>query len=113
MSYQEKLTESAWQETSYRINQRDDFTCQNCKTRTARPQTHHINYISGREPWDYPDGWLITVCPDCHEMVHTHNIRCASCGKYIFPADNGGRDDKRTIFCDKCAMRMEENRNEA
>lgn len=29
---------------------------------------HHRRYIAGKEPWDYPDGSLVTLCEECHEI---------------------------------------------
>ncbi len=28
-----------------------------------------MKYLKGKEPWEYPDGELITLCDDCHERV--------------------------------------------
>jgi hypothetical protein len=27
---------------------------------------HHRYYLPGKEPWDYPDNALVTLCEDCH-----------------------------------------------
>lgn len=27
---------------------------------------HHLGYISGADPWQYPDDLLITLCETCH-----------------------------------------------
>lgn len=31
---------------------------------------HHKHYIKGKEPWDYDDSALITLCADCHKKRH-------------------------------------------
>lgn len=31
---------------------------------------HHKKYIQGKEIWDYPDEYLITLCKSCHEKFH-------------------------------------------
>ncbi len=33
---------------------------------------HHLYYIKGKEPWDYKDSALITLCADCHQKRHSH-----------------------------------------
>jgi hypothetical protein len=32
---------------------------------------HHLEYLSGCDPWDYPLDSLITVCESCHEYETT------------------------------------------
>lgn len=31
---------------------------------------HHTYYQDGKEPWQYPDDSLCTLCWDCHELLH-------------------------------------------
>ncbi len=33
-------------------------------------QVHHLAYIEGRDPWDYSDEILITLCKECHTLLH-------------------------------------------
>jgi 5-methylcytosine-specific restriction endonuclease McrA len=33
---------------------------------------HHKYYVANREPWEYPDDALITLCSYCHEWIHTY-----------------------------------------
>jgi hypothetical protein len=28
---------------------------------------HHRHYITGRDPWDYPDNLLVLLCVKCHK----------------------------------------------
>jgi len=31
---------------------------------------HHTYYVKGRLPWEYPNHSLITLCINCHEIIH-------------------------------------------
>lgn len=69
-SYSEKLRDPRWQKKRLEIMQRDDFKCQECSDATSTLHVHHTRYIKGREPWDYPNGFLVTLCELCHEHSH-------------------------------------------
>jgi len=43
------------------------WTCQYCRNTKIRLELHHLDYISGVEPWDYPDDMLLTLCYVCHD----------------------------------------------
>lgn len=49
------------------ILQSADFQCEWCLDRTSTLHVHHLWYEAGREPWEYPDQALITLCKACHE----------------------------------------------
>jgi hypothetical protein len=66
-TYSDKLQDPRWQKKRLVILQRDGFTCQSCCDMENTLHVHHRLYISGRDPWDYPDGLLVTLCKDCHE----------------------------------------------
>jgi hypothetical protein len=65
--YYEKLKDPRWQKKRLEIFQRDDFTCQRCYSTENTLNVHHLYYIPDREPWDYPNDILITLCQECHE----------------------------------------------
>ncbi len=65
--YSEKLKDPRWQKKRLEIFQRDEFTCQRCFDDKSTLNVHHRRYIPGRDPWDYPDYLLITLCENCHE----------------------------------------------
>lgn len=68
MNYSEKLTDVRWQKKRLYILSRDLFECQICHGQDHKTlHVHHRHYIPGREPWDYPDELLITLCKDCHK----------------------------------------------
>ncbi len=70
MRYSEKRRDPRWQRKRLEIMGRDDFTCQQCGSTTSTLNVHHRYYEPGRDPWDYPNGALITLCEDCHGGEH-------------------------------------------
>lgn len=50
----------------------EKWTCQRCGcTRNEIAlHVHHLEYVSGRAPWEYQDGVLIVLCNPCHKEVH-------------------------------------------
>lgn len=68
MTYKEKLLDPRWQKKRLEILNRDEFTCQICKSKDNTLHIHHRRYIVDRDPWDYPEESLVTLCADCHEL---------------------------------------------
>ncbi|MDV2988548.1 MAG: hypothetical protein P3T54_00075 [Dehalogenimonas sp.] len=66
-NYSEKLRDPRWQKKRLQIMERDGWKCQFCGSEKDTLNVHHKDYVYGREPWDYPDDWLITYCQSCHE----------------------------------------------
>lgn len=69
-TYSEKLKDPKWQRKRLEIMERDTFQCQICWNKEETLTVHHKSYIKGRDPWDYDDEYLITLCEDCHQSVH-------------------------------------------
>ncbi len=69
-TYQELLRDPLWQRRKSEILNRDNFTCTACGNKEKTLHVHHIEYWSGRKPWEYPDDMLVTLCEDCHEKEH-------------------------------------------
>lgn len=67
IEYQEKLKNPLWQRKRLFILTRDAFKCQMCGDTTTTLHVHHRHYIHFREPWDYPDELLVTLCDPCHK----------------------------------------------
>jgi hypothetical protein len=65
-SYADLLRDPRWQKRRLEILNRDEFTCQSCFDSERTLHVHHCHYAKGCNPWDYPDGWLLTLCEDCH-----------------------------------------------
>jgi Restriction endonuclease len=68
--YSEKLKHPLWQRKRLEILSRDGFQCRCCKSDDTTLHVHHLKYDRGRDPWDYPDSALITLCETCHEIEH-------------------------------------------
>tara|TARA_R110000787_G_scaffold18717_4_gene57053 strand:- start:4528 stop:4947 length:420 start_codon:yes stop_codon:yes gene_type:complete len=71
--YSEKLKNPKWQKKRLEILNRDDWACRHCKATEKTLHVHHLNYKYGNDPWDYHDGWLLTLCVDCHEHESKHS----------------------------------------
>jgi len=69
-TYSDKLKSPKWQKKRLEILQRDKFTCFNCGDKERTLHVHHESYINGKEPWDYPDEYLTTICDICHKNTH-------------------------------------------
>src|SRR5689334_22665115 len=67
-TYSQKLLDPRWQKKRLEIFQRDDFTCQACGDKEHTLHVHHKFYEFGKEPWEYDNNILITLCAECHEM---------------------------------------------
>src|SRR5438105_2637506 len=63
--YSEKLLDGRWQKKRLEIFQRAGWQCEECWT-SKNLQVHHVFYITGNEPWDYPEELLMCVCGSCH-----------------------------------------------
>jgi 5-methylcytosine-specific restriction endonuclease McrA len=71
-TYQEKLKDPRWQKKRLVILSRDNFTCLFCGSTDKTLHIHHIEYEKGKEPWEYNNDWLKTLCCDCHETETIH-----------------------------------------
>jgi len=67
MRYAEKLKDPKWQKKRLEILKRDDWQCQNCGDKEETLHVHHKDYLPGKDPWDIPSEFLITLCAPCHE----------------------------------------------
>jgi hypothetical protein len=67
MNYSEKLKDPRWQKLRLEIFNRDAWTCQKCLSKADTLTVHHKFYFPGKEPWDYGQEELITLCESCHE----------------------------------------------
>jgi hypothetical protein len=68
-SYWEKLKDPRWQKMRLEVLQRDEFTCVRCGAKDKTLHVHHGYYEKGKDPWDYYDWTLYTLCEDCHLHV--------------------------------------------
>ena len=66
-SYRDKFKDPKWQRKRLLIMERDDFQCQICFDKASPLNVHHRYYEFGKDPWDYQDEALVTLCEYCHE----------------------------------------------
>lgn len=71
-TYSDKLKDPRWIVIKDRIIQRDIF-CQVCGS-SNNLKVHHKYYIEGKEPWEYDDNILVTLCEICHNSQHSTEI---------------------------------------
>jgi hypothetical protein len=67
MTYQEKLKDPRWQKKRLEILERDEWSCQICCDTESTLHVHHKFYEKGKDPWDYKNDMLATLCLECHE----------------------------------------------
>lgn len=67
MNYSEKLKDPRWQKKRLEILERDNWACQRCEDIKSTLVVHHRDYIKDKDPWDYPNDLLITLCEGCHQ----------------------------------------------
>lgn len=65
--YSEKLLDPRWQKVKATIQLRDELCCKKCGKRDETVHVHHRHYLTGRDPWDYPDNLLVLLCASCHK----------------------------------------------
>ena len=65
--------QAKWYKRRDEILKRDNYTCLHCgrnKEDGVELQVHHLTYIKGHKPWEYPDYTLLTLCKGCHSRTH-------------------------------------------
>lgn len=73
--YGATLFDPRWKAKRKEILERDQNKCVNCKEE-KKLQIHHRQYhfskiLNGfKNPWDYNNYLLITLCEDCHQKGH-------------------------------------------
>lgn len=69
-TYAEKLKDPRWQKKRLEILSRDEWMCQLCQDSESMLVVHHRFYLKGKEPWEYADYCLVTLCQACHDHEH-------------------------------------------
>lgn len=72
MSYSDQLQDRRWQRRRLERMSAEKWTCQRCGCirNEIALHVHHLEYLNGRAPWDYPDDLLLVVCNPCHKEIH-------------------------------------------
>ena len=67
-SYRDKLRDDRWQSKRMLVLIRDGWVCRNCgNDYDDHSEVHHLFYLPGREPWEYHQDDLATLCRVCHQ----------------------------------------------
>ena len=72
-SYEEQLMDPKWGKKHSIIINRDNHTCQMCGNHGYKGNpliVHHRYYEYGALAWEYPNYALITLCANCHSLIH-------------------------------------------
>lgn len=69
LDYFEKLKDPRWQKKRLKIFERDKYMCRFCYDETKTLTVHHTYYQFKKDPWNYADESLITLCDDCHNEL--------------------------------------------
>lgn len=69
-----------WQRKRLEILTRDNFTCLSCGATDKQLHVHHCNYYKNEAIYDAWNYGLVTLCEDCHDLVHQlkFRINCSS-----------------------------------
>jgi hypothetical protein len=84
VKYSEQLRDPRWQRKRLEIMHRDDWRCRKCDNHQEMLTVHHHFYLAGREPWDYHESLLVTLCDSCHNAhherrrIHVYNAKADS-----------------------------------
>lgn len=65
-TYAEELRDPRWQKKRLFVLNRDHWRCTRCFNAEINLQIHHLDYIPGIKPYEYPDDMLATLCETCH-----------------------------------------------
>ena len=68
-TYLEKLKDPRWQKKRLEIFKRDNWQCKVCGDVENTLNVHHIFYFKDKEPWEVHEGFLITLCEQCHQWT--------------------------------------------
>lgn len=68
--YAEKLRDPRWQKKRLEVFNRDKWSCCLCGDDESTLSVHHKVYENGKEPWDYDNDYLMTLCQPCHEIEY-------------------------------------------
>lgn len=68
--YLEQIQDPRWEKKCFEIFDRDGWCCRLCDDDESPLHIHHVRCVCDKEPWDYPQEQLITLCESCHVAEH-------------------------------------------
>lgn len=78
LTYKEKLQSVFWQKKRLAVLNEARWLCRECQTPDLQLQVHHVFYLPGRDPWDYPDHLLLALCDSCHKRRQAVEVQLFS-----------------------------------
>lgn len=90
----------------------DGYKCGSCGRKYPEVSlcVHHLGYVTGWMPWDYPLSLLQTLCTECHNQQHAGKESiyavCHICQSIVPDAEITGRNGKREWICEDCVAKM-------
>src|SRR5260221_5808794 len=95
--YSERLKDPRWQKKRLEILQRDEWVCHRCFDSESTLVVHHRYYTNGKDPWDYENDALITLCESCHQSEHDHIEAAHTQLRYAFAKAGAFSSDMKEI----------------
>lgn len=66
-SYADLLKDPRWQKKRLLVLEAAGWECSSCGANDKTLHVHHLRYVRGRMPWEYPNDELEVLCEGCHE----------------------------------------------
>ena len=73
LSYNSQLKRKEWKLKRKEILERDCNKCCKCGS-SKNLHVHHKEYLPNKLAWEYDNDYLITLCANCHKIIHTKNL---------------------------------------
>jgi hypothetical protein len=71
--YQKLLRDPRWQKKRLEVLEAAEWRCQDsqCNRDDLTLEVHHLYYIRGQKPWEYPPDAFLALCSGCHTRRQT------------------------------------------
>lgn len=97
MNYSEKLKDPRWQKKRLEILERDKWACAVCGEKEKTLHVHHLFYFPKKEPWEIENGFLLTLCKDCHQSDGCSGKICKDCESFGNDCEGAGDTNEQLL----------------